>query len=158
MKPTVPILHIALVEPDIAPNVGAIARLCAATNAKLHLIGKLGFRLQDKAIRRAGLDYWPYVDLEIHPTWEVFRSSWPQLRCWGFSARANASYLHASFQVGDCLVFGSETSGLPKTLIEQELANTLLKIPMPGENVRCLNLSMSAGIACYEALRQLNEL
>ena len=109
MTPTTPILHIAMVEPDIAPNVGTIARMCAATGIRLHLIGKLGFRLNDKALRRAGLDYWQHVDLHQHVSWEDFRSSALQLRCYALSARAKTIYTAVSFAIGDCLVLGSET-------------------------------------------------
>ncbi|HQR07964.1 MAG TPA: TrmH family RNA methyltransferase, partial [Gemmatales bacterium] len=113
MTTTTPILHIAMVEPDIAPNVGTVARMCAATGIRVHLIGKLGFRLNDKALRRAGLDYWQHVDLHQHLSWEEFRTAYPQLRCFALSARASMIYTSISFAAGDCLVLGSETQGLP---------------------------------------------
>jgi tRNA (cytidine/uridine-2'-O-)-methyltransferase len=158
MHPTTPILHIALVEPDIAPNVGTIARLCAATGVRLHLIGRLGFRLNDKAIRRAGLDYWPHVDLEQHADWNAFKTLYPGMRCFGLSARSVTSYTAQTYQAGDCLVFGSETQGLPEYLTTGPQSLPMLTIPMPAGKVRCLNVAMSAGIVTYEALRQLSVL
>lgn len=158
MHPTTPILHIALVEPDIAPNVGTIARLCAATGVKLHLIGRLGFRLNDKALRRAGLDYWPDVDMEQHLDWSAFRSRYATLRCLAFSARATRSYISECFTAEDCLVFGSETHGLPEYLLTGESALPLLTIPMPSGKVRCLNVALSVAVVTYEALRQLGQL
>ena len=155
MPTTEPLLHVALVEPDIAPNVGTIARLCAATGVRLHLIGKLGFQLSEKALRRAGLDYWPAVDLEQHLSWEAFRVTYPLLRCLAFSAHASSSYLQVPFAAGDVLVFGSETTGLPASLLQ---TLTSVTIPMPGEGVRCLNVASSVSIGVYEALRQLGRL
>lgn len=155
MPPTEPILHVALVEPEIAPNTGTIARLCAATGVRLHLIGKLGFQLSEKALRRAGLDYWPAVDLEQHASWEAFREKYSRLRFIAFSARAAQRYHHFAFANHDCLVFGSETAGLPVSLLQSVACVT---IPMPGGSVRCLNLASSVSIGVYEALRQLGKL
>lgn len=157
MNPTRPILHVALVEPDIAPNVGTIARLCTATDVRLHLIGRLGFRLTDKALRRAGLDYWQYVDLEQHVDWESFKERHPSLRRFALSAHASTPYTHINFQPADCLVFGSESKGLPESLLKGEQALTSCTIPMPSGKVRCLNLALSVGIVVFEALRQLQE-
>lgn len=154
MTPTAPILHVALVEPDIAPNTGTIARLCAANGVRLHLIGKLGFRLNDKALRRAGLDYWPEVDLEQHTSWETFRLHYPVMNCLAMSARAEKSYVQHPFSKGDCLVFGSETNGLPAELLQGPTALPTLTIPMRSNKVRCLNVAVSVGIVVYEALRQ----
>lgn len=155
MNPTEPILHVALVEPEIAPNVGTIARLCAATGVRLHLIGKLGFQLTEKALRRAGLDYWPAVDLEQHLSWDEFRLKYPQLHCIAFSAHSRMGYHQLNFQQHDCLVFGSETSGLPDALLQRVETVT---IPMPAGKVRCLNVASAVSIGVYEALRQLEQL
>lgn len=156
MTTTTPILHVAMVEPDIAPNVGTVARMCAATGVRLHLIGKLGFRLNDKSLRRAGLDYWQHVDLHQHVTWEEFRSTYPHLRCFALSARASTLYTAIPFAIGDCLVVGSETQGLPERLLNGPEALPSCTIPMPTGNVRCINVAMAAGIVTYEALRQIN--
>jgi tRNA (cytidine/uridine-2'-O-)-methyltransferase len=155
MPPTEPILHVALVEPEIAPNVGTIARLCAATGIRLHLIGKLGFQLSEKSLRRAGLDYWPAVNLEQHVSWKAFREKYPEMRCIAFSARAEGSYHQYRFAEQDCLVFGSETAGLPPSLLAEWPTVT---IPMPTGKVRCLNVASSVSIGVYEALRQLGKL
>ena len=146
-------LHVALWEPEIPPNTGNIARLCAATGARLHLIGKLGFRIDDAAVRRAGLDYWPHVDLIHHPTWEVFAAAFPG-RLWLIDNPAPRRYTDAEFRDGDVLLFGSETKGLPEDLRTAH-AERLLAIPMPTSKVRSLNLATSAGIVLYEAYRQI---
>jgi tRNA (cytidine/uridine-2'-O-)-methyltransferase len=155
MTTTTPILHVALVEPDIAPNVGTIARLCAATATPLHLIGRLGFRLTEKALRRAGLDYWPYVELHQHTSWEAFRERHPMLRCLAFSARAETPYTDFVYQDGDCLVFGSETKGLPPSLLQGPQSLPRYTIPIVRPEVRCLNVAVAAGIVLYEAIRQI---
>jgi tRNA (cytidine/uridine-2'-O-)-methyltransferase len=157
MNPTRPILHVALVEPDIAPNVGTIARLCAATDVRLHLIGRLGFRLTDKALRRAGLDYWQHVDLEQHVDWDSFKGRYPSLRCFALSAHAKTLYTDMQFQPADCLVFGSETMGLPESFLKGEHSLLSCTIPMPSGKVRCLNVAVSVGIVVFEALRQLRQ-
>lgn len=155
MNPTTPILHVALIEPDIAPNVGTIARLCAATGIRLHLIGRLGFRLTDKALRRAGLDYWQHVDVLQHLTWEDFLQSTQPNNIFAFSARGNELYTSIHFEHNDCLLFGSETQGLPDSLLKGEAAIPSYRIPMPSGKVRCLNVALSVGIVVYEAIRQL---
>lgn len=155
MNPTRPILHVALVEPDIAPNVGTIARLCAATDVRLHLIGRLGFRLTDKALRRAGLDYWQHVDLEQHVDWDSFRDRHASLRCFALSAHASRRYTDVQYQPADCLVFGSESKGLPERLLSGEQSIPSCTIPMPSGKVRCLNVAVSVGIVLFEALRQI---
>jgi len=155
MTPTTPILHIAMIEPDIAPNVGTIARLCAATGVRLHLIGKLGFRLNDHALRRAGLDYWQHVDLHQHPTWEQFTQAYPHVRCYALSSKATTLYTSIHFAPGDCLVLGSETQGLPESLLSGNRKLPGCTIPMPTKKVRCLNVALAAGIVTYEALRQI---
>lgn len=147
-------LHIALYEPEIPPNTGNIARLCAATGTRLHLIGKLGFDLSDKAVRRAGLDYWPSVDWVRHADFAAFRVACPG-RVWAVECPAPRRYTEATFADGDALLFGTESRGLPAEL-RAEFAATLLHIPMPTANVRSLNLATAAGIVLYEALRQVN--
>jgi tRNA (cytidine/uridine-2'-O-)-methyltransferase len=154
-------LHVALWEPEIPPNTGNVARLCAATGATLHLVGRLGFRLDDRALRRAGLDYWHAVTLRRHVSLEEFLASDlpvlaqvpPRLFC--LSAHAERPYTAARFRAGDVLLFGSETRGLPAALLEQHRERTLA-IPMLTPHVRSLNLATAVGIVLYEALRQLH--
>src|SRR5208283_1519310 len=120
-------LHIALWEPEIPPNTGNVARLCAATGATLHLIGRLGFRLDDRSLRRAGLDYWQAVDLHRHASLEEFEAALPNTRIISFSAHVARWYTGIEFQDGDCLLFGGESRGLPASLLERhcELAVTI---------------------------------
>ena len=149
-------MHIVFVEPEIPPNTGTTARLCAATNTTLHLVGPLGFSLEDRYLKRAGLDYWPYVDVHPYPHWENFLLRRPPGRLLAFSARATCSYTRVQYRSDDLLVFGSETRGLPEH-IRTALADSLYTIPMEGEHVRSLNLSNAAAIVLYEALRQLGK-
>jgi tRNA (cytidine/uridine-2'-O-)-methyltransferase len=151
-----PILHIALVEPEIAPNVGNVARLAAAVGARLHLIGRLGFRLDDRRLRRAGLDYWPHVDLARHDHWSAFLADLPLLRRIAIESTAPASYSAFAFRVGDCLVFGSESKGLAQEV--QAQCQAVLRVPMPGGRVRSLNLANTVAIVAYEGLRQFGAL
>ena len=146
-------LHVALFEPEIPPNTGNIARLCAATFTKLHIVGVTGFRMDDRALKRAGLDYWNEVDLERHVTLDDLRSSIPTSRFVYFTTKSKTPYTNWKFREGDCLVFGPETRGLPEGLLAAH-PESCLKIPMPNDRVRSLNLSTSVGIALYEALRQ----
>jgi tRNA (cytidine/uridine-2'-O-)-methyltransferase len=148
-------LHIALWEPEIPPNTGNIARLCAASGATLHLIGRLGFRLDEKSLRRAGVDYWPLVDWRRHATLEEFEAALPDTRIFCFSAHAKIPYTQVSYQARDCLLFGGESHGLPETLLKRNAERTI-QIPMPGGKVRSLNLATAVGIAMYEALRQIH--
>ena len=150
--------HIVLVEPQIPPNTGNIGRLSIATRSRLHLVKPLGFDISEKAVRRAGLDYWKHVDLVQHESYGEFRSSIdPQSRLWFFSKFASRSLYEANFQPGDFLVFGKETTGLPPEVHAKEPPEQLLRIPMPGaEIVRSLNLAGSVHVALYEALRQNN--
>ncbi len=148
-------LHVALLEPEIPPNTGNIARLCAATGATLHLIGRLGFRLDERSLRRAGLDYWPAVTMQRHADLAEFENSLAEARVFCFSARAALPYTRASFQDGDCLLFGNESNGLPAGLLERHSGRGI-RIPMPTGQVRSLNLATAVGIALYEALRQVN--
>ena len=147
--------HIALVEPEIPPNTGNIARLTAATGSALHLVGRLGFRIDDHAVRRAGLDYWHLVDLEVHVDFAQFEHAWkkrePAGRLFLFTAHAAKSYLDADFQPGDALVFGKESVGLSPELVAKYPDRTVA-IPTIGA-VRSLNLANAASIALYEALR-----
>ena len=147
-------IHIVLYQPEIHPNTGNIARLCAANGLRLHLVGELGFNIDDRSVRRAGLDYWPYVDLRRESDLEEVRSRHPNSRLFYFSARAERLYTDVRYKEGDCLVFGPETRGLPPELL-RENREYALRIPMKTTNVRCLNLSSSVAIASYEALRQI---
>ena len=149
-------LHIALWEPEIPPNTGNIARLCAATGTRFHLIGKLGFQINDKTLRRAGLDYWPSVDLVHHATFAEFELALENSRLWVVDNPAETCYTHADFHEDDCLVFGNESSGLPAE-IRAKYAHRLISIPMPTGKVRSLNLATAAGIVLYEALRQVQK-
>jgi len=142
-----------LVAPEIPPNTGSIARLCAATYTRLHLIRPLGFSLDDRYLKRAGLDYWPHVDLHVHDNWRRFRDRHRNARMHFFSARATRSYLAAPFARGDYLVFGSETTGLPAALLTARRDQTYV-IPIASPHVRSLNLSNAVSIAVYEALRR----
>ena len=149
-------MHVALWEPEIPPNTGNIARLCAATGTRLHLIGKLGFQINDKTLRRAGLDYWPSVDLVRHDTFAEFETIVDPRRLWVVDNPAETNYTHADFRDGDCLLFGNESSGLPPE-IRTKYADRLIGIPMPTGKVRSLNLATAAGIVLYEALRQVQK-
>lgn len=146
-------IHVALVEPEIPPNTGNIARLCAATGAPLHVIGATGFRMDDRSLKRAGLDYWDHVTLERHVDFPSFEKSNPKLRMVLLTTRAEKSYLDWDFEPGDCIVFGRETRGLPDELLDR-YRDTCIRIPMPSGNVRSLNLATSVGIVLYESLRQ----
>jgi tRNA (cytidine/uridine-2'-O-)-methyltransferase len=147
--------HIALVEPEIPQNTGSIARLCAATSSPLHLIGPLGFRIDEKAVRRAGLDYWHLVSVHQHADLARFGEVLPRSRWLLFSALAERSYLDASFEPGDALVFGKESVGLPEDVLRNH--PRVFGIPTSGA-VRSLNLSTCAGIVLYEALRATGNL
>lgn len=149
-------LNVVLFEPEIHPNTGNIARLCAATATPLHLIEPLGFRLDKASIKRAGLDYWPYVDLHRHINFSAFQKAIPN-RCWYFTTKAKRSYTLIDYELGDCLVFGPETSGLPKEMLEANWENSVT-IPMLTEHVRSLNLATATAIVLYEGLRQLGKL
>jgi tRNA (cytidine/uridine-2'-O-)-methyltransferase len=147
------VISIALVEPEIPQNTGNIARLCAATRTPLHIVGVAGFRLDDKAVRRAGLDYWDEVDLNRHATLTALTQSLNGSRLIYFTTKAERSYLDWEFDENDCLVFGRETRGLPVELLRANW-NHCLKIPILNERVRSLNLANSVAIVLYEALRQ----
>ncbi len=144
-------LHIALVEPEIPPNTGNVARLCAATGCALHLIEPLGFSIDDRELKRAGLDYWDKIDVVLHSSLAVFLEQTAAHTRWFFSTRAQRTYAQAPFAAGDILVFGRETKGLPDELLEREREHAL-RIPMRAETVRSINLSTAVGIVTYAAL------
>ena len=148
-------IQVALIQPQIPPNTGNIARLCAATDTPLHLIEPLGFSIDDAQVRRAGLDYWDRVDLWVHPDWFAFRDAMNRSRCLYFSAKARQSYLQAPYRANSCLVFGSETEGMPLRILEKH-PEQCFTIPMSGA-VRSLNLANAVSIVLYEALRQTGQ-
>lgn len=149
-----PSIQVALYQPEIPQNTGNIARTCAATHTPLHLVEPLGFRLTDRYLKRAGLDYWPNVKLEVHPNFEAMQKETASSRMVYFSAHAKKSYYDFRFLPGDCLVFGSETKGLPIELLESEPGNVLY-VPIDRSRVRSLNLATTVGAALFEAMRQL---
>jgi len=149
-------VHVVLFEPEIPPNTGSVARLCAATLTPLHLIEPLGFKLDDKHLKRAGLDYWEFVDLRVHKSWGEFLSAMRPMNLLFFSKRAAKSYTAARYDDDAFLVFGPETRGLPQELLDANPARAL-RIPMMGTGVRSLNLSNAVSIVLYEGLRQLGK-
>lgn len=150
-----PALHVVLVEPLIPQNTGSVGRLCVATGARLHLVEPLGFEIDEKRVRRAGLDYWKDVDLHVHPSWSACREAigGPTSRWHFFSTHAGPTYDGADYSDGDVLVFGKETEGLGSDFLGEVGAR---RIPLFGP-VRSLNLSTSVGIVVYEALRQMKK-
>lgn len=148
-------LHIALVEPEIPPNTGNVARLCAATGCQLHLIEPLGFRIDDRELKRAGLDYWEHLGVALHRSLDAFLLATAHLQHWYFSTRAKRLYTDAGFAFGDVLVFGKETKGLPQSLIDADPSRAL-RIPQRPGSVRSINLSTAAGIATYAALARID--
>lgn len=150
-----PALHVVLVTPEIPQNTGSIARLCAATRSRLHLIRPLGFSLDDRYLKRAGLDYWPWVDVVVHDDWSSFlRAQETEPRCFFYSARTTRPYTEARHACNDYLVFGCETKGLPRHLLDDHGDATYV-IPIVSPHVRSLNLSNAVSIVAYEAFRQL---
>ena len=147
-------MHVALLEPEIPPNTGNIARLCAATFTELHIVGVTGFRMDDRTLKRAGLDYWESVKLHRHIDLDRLYESLPNSRFLYLTTKVNRSYADWLFQENDCLIFGRETRGIPEDVLESN-ADRCLTIPMPNPNVRSLNLATSVGIVLYEALRQV---
>ena len=149
-------LNVALLQPQIAPNTGNVARLCVATGTALHLARPLGFVLGEKELRRSAMDYWPRLRLTVHDDTAALLAAAPADRRWMFSSKGGRSLWDASFRDGDWLVFGSETRGIPEALLADHATHgRVLRIPQV-EGERCLNLSTSVGIALYEALRQLS--
>ncbi|MBW4591687.1 MAG: tRNA (cytidine(34)-2'-O)-methyltransferase [Brasilonema angustatum HA4187-MV1] len=147
--------QVVLVNPLIPPNTGNIARTCAATGTELHLVGPLGFEISDRYLKRAGLDYWPYVKLHYHESLEAFKSAHRSRggRLLGFSVRGSCNYVDFHFQPNDWLLFGCETTGLPLEITSA--CDVTLYIPMNEPNVRSLNLSVSVAVGLFEARRQL---
>ena len=150
-------LHIALIEPEIPQNTGNIARLCGATFSSLHLVGKLGFRVDEKAVRRAGLDYWEQVDIQYHREITDLYQSLPGSRFLFVETTGLHNYRNFSYRNEDCLVFGRETKGLPEGLIGENVERSL-RIPVPNEKIRSLNLANCVAIVLYEALSQIQGL
>ena len=146
-------LRVALVEPEIPQNTGNIARLCAATNTPLHIVGATGFRMDERAVRRAGLDYWPEVELVRHHDLHELETTVPGARLVYFTTKAQLPCFNWKFDSGDCLVFGRETRGLPDELLRSNWENCVT-IPMLNPKVRSLNLANAVAIVLYEALRQ----
>ena len=146
-------MHIVLVEPEIPQNTGNIARLCAATRTPLHIVGITGFRLDDRSVRRAGLDYWPEVSLQRHQDLTELRETLHNARFLYFSTKAERPYFDWNFSENDCLIFGPETRGLSEELLRENWERCLT-IPMLNPKVRSLNLANSVAIVLYEALLQ----
>ena len=151
MKPS---FSIVLVRPEIPHNTGAIGRLCVGLGVPLHLIRPLGFHLDDQSVARAGLDYWPFLELTVHDTWDDYLAAESPERLFFLSTHGEKSLYDASFSAGDALVFGCESAGLPKELYER-YRESLFRIPMPGEHARSINLANAVSIAAYECYRQL---
>ncbi|GAC1419991.1 MAG: tRNA (uridine(34)/cytosine(34)/5-carboxymethylaminomethyluridine(34)-2'-O)-methyltransferase TrmL [Candidatus Velthaea sp.] len=147
-------LHIVLVEPQIPPNTGNVARLCAATGCALHLVEPIGFSIEDRELKRAGLDYWDALNVVVHPSLDAFFEAFPVARCWLLSTHARRTYHGVPYARGDALVFGKETAGLPADLIRSHPTRAL-RIPMHVTRVRSLNLSTAVGIVAYDALAAL---
>jgi tRNA (cytidine/uridine-2'-O-)-methyltransferase len=146
-------LSIALMQPQIAPNTGNIARLCVATGTRLHLVRPMGFVLSDRELKRSAMDYWDRLQLTVHDDDAAFFSMNDASRCWFFTSKSDRAFWNVEFNDGDCLVFGCETHGLSNAILETN-ASRCVRIPQsPGE--RCLNLSTAAGIGLFEALRQI---
>lgn len=149
-----PPLHVVLVHPQIPPNTGNVARLCAATGSKLHLVKPMGFTITDAKLKRAGLDYWDSIEPIVHESVAKFMETESRVRLHLFSTGASTSFFDAAFRPGDYLLFGSETEGLPDDILKSFPSN-VIGIPLKADHVRSLNLSTAVGIAVYEALRQI---
>lgn len=154
--PDAPLLHVVLHQPDIPQNTGNIGRTCVAVGAKLWLIRPLGYQLDAKHLRRAGMDYWPLLDYEAVDSWEDVQAKLPDARVWCLTKTATRLAWDAEFQPGDILLFGSESRGLPASILEVD-PNRNLKLPM-REEVRSLNLASTANTIVYEAVRQFGGL
>ena len=148
-------MRVVLVHPEIPPNTGAIARTCAATETELHLVEPLGFEISDRYLKRAGLDYWPYVNLTVHSDWDAFLVHAEEKggRLIAFSTRGASNYWDENYLIDDWLVFGKETAGLTGEQIDR--CTTCVKIPMTQPKVRSLNLSVSVALGVFEARRQV---
>lgn len=148
-------IHVVLVEPEIPPNTGNIARSCAATGAVLHLVKPLGFSIDDKSLKRAGLDYWPFVKLQVHESLEEFMAEYDGRRMFLATTKGGRIYTDVTFEDEDMILFGRETAGLPRPFIAAHSENAL-RIPMSSDTrLRSLNLANSVNIILFEALRQL---
>lgn len=149
-------LHLVLYQPRIAPNTGNIGRMCAVTRSRLHLIHPLGFQITDRHLRRAGMDYWYSLDVHQHENWEAFKAS-PAAprRLWLFTTHGARSFWDVRYEDGDGLVMGNEEAGVPECIHAEFGSERRIKIPHANGALRSLNLSTAAGIACYEALRQI---
>lgn len=148
-------ISVALFEPEIPPNTGNIARLCAATETPLHIVGQPAFRMDDRTVRRAGLDYWPHVKLSRHQDLDALKAALePGSRIICLTTKATRLYTDWEYRASDCLLFGPETRGLPAEILENH-KNTCLTIPMSSAHVRSLNLANAVSIVLYEAIRQL---
>jgi tRNA (cytidine/uridine-2'-O-)-methyltransferase len=145
-------MHIVLVEPEIPPNTGNVARTCVLTGTRLHLVKPLGFSLADKDVKRSGLDYWPYLDLEVHECFFALQEAYPGARFHYFSTGGTTYYHEINYKNDDFIVFGSETKGLPEEVVRQ--AERLIRVPMVEQIPRSLNLGNTAALVLYEALRQ----
>lgn len=149
-------LHIVFVEPEIPPNTGNIARTCAATGTTLHLVKPLGFSIDDKSVKRAGLDYWPFVTLEVHESLADFMAKYGDRRLFLATTKGSRIYTEPEYQDGDMFLFGRETAGLPRDFIAAH-EESAIRIPMSADTrLRSFNLANSANIILFEALRQLN--
>ena len=152
-SPSTPLFHVVLFEPEIPNNTGNIGRTCVGAGCDLHLVGKLGFEINDRELKRAGLDYWSHLTWKHHKNFEDFLSSVPDIsRLFYFSTHAKSTLFEASFKEGDWLVFGPETKGLPKEMVSNDAQ--ALRIPQFGP-IRSLNLSNAVSVAVYEGIRQL---
>jgi tRNA (cytidine/uridine-2'-O-)-methyltransferase len=149
--------HVALYEPEIPPNTGNIARLCAATGTPLHIVGPTGFRMDDRTLRRSGLDYWSEVELHRHLSLGELKTTLPGSRFLYFTTKAEGRYTDWLYEAGDCLVFGPETRGLPDDLLAAN-RERCFRVPMANPRVRSLNLASTVAIVLYEALRQTSRL
>lgn len=147
---------VVLVRPEIPHNTGAIGRLCVGLGVPLHLVRPLGFHLDDRSISRAGLDYWPHLDVAIHDTWEDYLRAANPKRFMMLSTHGEKSLYDCRFESGDALVFGNESSGLPEGFYTR-YRESLFRIPMPGEHARSINLANAVSIAAYECFRQIGQ-
>jgi len=145
--------HIILAQPEIPQNTGSIGRLCVSTNTRLHLVHPLGFDTSDYYLRRAGLDYWEHLNPTHYEDWEDFLTRGPAARLWFFTTKGDRRHTDVAWQDGDGLVFGRETAGLPEAILQAN-PDRLVKIPMPGDFHRSLNLAQAAAVGLYEAMRQ----
>ncbi|MEJ7592191.1 MAG: tRNA (cytidine(34)-2'-O)-methyltransferase [Planctomycetaceae bacterium] len=154
--PPLPLLHLVLYQPEIPQNTGNIGRTCVAIGAKLWLIRPLGFRVDDRSLKRAGMDYWQYLDWEVADSWDDVRKCLPDAQVWCLTKTATRLIWEATFRAGDVLLFGSESRGLPASILNENPASNL-KLPM-SDLVRSLNLASTANTVAYEAVRQLGGL